>query len=261
MMPTSISWTDETWNPITGCSRVSDGCRNCYAERLSLKNGWSKKPWTAQNAAENVVLHPERLNKPTTWKKPCMVFVNSMSDLFHDLVPGPFIDLVMNVIRDCPQHIFQILTKRPARALSWDFPDNVWFGTSVENARVTYRIATLRHITARVRFVSFEPLIGPVGDISLAGIDWAIVGGESGPDFRPMDHVWARAIHDICARDGVAFYFKQSASKRPGSSPFLLEADGTKTEWRQWPGEKVERLKVQVVDSEPMYVQGELWNN
>jgi protein gp37 len=142
----------------------------------------------------------------------------------------------------------------------WDtWPDNVWLGTSVEDERVIHRISILKQALVKVKFVSFEPLIGPVGDLALTGIDWVIVGGESGPNFRPMDHAWARAIRDMCARDGVAFYFKQSASKRPGSAPFLIEADGTKTEWRQYPGQKPELPEVQGADPEPMYVQGELW--
>lgn len=239
-MPTGISWTDETWNPITGCSRVSDGCRHCYAEQLSLKHGWSQFPWTAQHAKDNIKLHPDRLNKPLAWKQPRMIFVNSMSDMFHELVHPNFLDQIFDVIRRCPQHTFQILTKRPERALAWsemnELPAHVWIGTSVEDQRVVHRIDHLRKIEAAVKFISFEPLIGSVGNLDLRGIHWAIVGGESGDEFRPMDHAWAREIRDQCVAAGVAFFFKQDASKRPGIRPLLIEADGAKTEWRQYPG-------------------------
>lgn len=237
-MTTSIAWTNETWNPTTGCSRVSEGCRHCYAERLSLKYGWSQKPWTNQNAAENVKLHPDRLDKPMTWKGPRLIFVNSMSDLFHEQIPDEFIQQVFDVMAVCHWHTFQVLTKRPERALGWIYPRNVWIGTSVEDGRVVQRIDRLRTAPASVRFISFEPLIGPVGEVDLSGYQWAIVGGESGPNFRPMDMQWARDIRDQCADQGLAFFFKQDASKAPGTRPYLVEEDGTRAVYQQYPGDR-----------------------
>jgi protein gp37 len=183
-MPTKISWCDETWNAVTGCSRVSDGCKHCYAEALSLRFGWSKKPWAAANAAENVVLHPERLRKPYSFRQPSRVFVNSMSDLFHPLVPDDFIRQVWDVMLDLPQHTFQILTKRPERMALWPgpWPAHIWAGTSVEDHRVASRIFDLGTCDAAVKFLSCEPLIGPlsVSPLPLAsmfrGMDWVIAG-------------------------------------------------------------------------------------
>lgn len=243
-MGTIISWTDETWNPTTGCSRVSGGCRFCYAETLSLRFGWSKKPWTHNNAAENVVLHPERLRKPYAWKTPKRVFVNSMSDTFHELVPDEYIAQVFAVMADLPQHIFQVLTKRPERAADWPgpWPANVWMGTSVEDGRVTHRIDSLRRCKAQIRFLSCEPLLGDLGDIDLTGIQWVIAGGESGRHIsgqpgRAMDHAWARSIRNQClaAIPPAAFFFKQSSGYRTEMGTELIEEDGTSTIWRQYP--------------------------
>ena len=190
----AIEWTDATWNPVTGCSKVSPGCANCYAETLSLRFGWSAKPWTLANAAENVVLHPERLVLPTRWRQPRRVFVNSMSDLFHELVPDPYIRQVFDVMASCPQHEFQVLTKRPRRMrdLHRQWTDrhgilpNVWLGTSIENDRWVRRADELRQTPAAVRFISAEPLLGPLPSLDLAGIDWLIVGGESGIGHRRL---------------------------------------------------------------------------
>ncbi|SFU70632.1 DUF5131 family protein [Alicyclobacillus macrosporangiidus] len=287
----AIEWTDATWNPVTGCSKVSAGCTNCYAERLSHRFGWTTKPWNATYAAENVRLHPDRLEEPLKWKKPRRVFVNSMSDLFHEQVPLEFIAEVFNVMacataacgknhkhdEECwtgEPHTFQILTKRPERMmrvineelpdyvghywpgdrplclaleLNWPLP-NVWLGVSAENQEAAdERIPFLLKTQAAVRFVSCEPLLGPVNlrDIdlgtnghglrfqldSLTGwsrgsdeqtgrhrvsrndefgrIDWVIVGGESGPNARPMHPEWARSLRDQCQAAGVAFLFKQ----------------------------------------------------
>ena len=238
-MATSISWTNETWNPVTGCSKVSPGCAHCYAERLSLKFGWSKAPWTPENAEQNVVLHPERLNKPLTWKTPRMVFVNSMSDLFHELVPVEFIERVFTVMGATPDHTYQVLTKRPERMaevvnaytdrhLGGKPLPNVWLGTSVENQHwADVRIPALLEAPAVVRFLSCEPLLGPL-DLSWYlcddfarddsrwenKINWVIVGGESGPGFRTMNHDWARDIRNLCANWEVAFFFKQSSAFR-----------------------------------------------
>lgn len=245
-MGTLISWTDETWNPVTGCSRVSEGCRHCYAATLSARFGWTKKPWTAPYAAENVVCHPTRLGKPATWKTPKRVFVNSMSDLFHPQVPDEFIARVFDVMVAFPQHTFQILTKRPERAAIWSGPwaENIWMGTSVEDHRVVHRINSLRQCKAMTRFISFEPLIGPVGWVDLAGIDWAIVGGESGPGYRPMDHAWARQIRDQCDEFMTAFFFKQSAAPRTEMGTSLIHEDGTRWEWRQFPGHLIPPVPV-----------------
>lgn len=243
---TIISWTNETWNPVTGCSKTSAGCANCYAERISLSYGWSKKPWTGCNASQNIKLHPDRLDKPLRLKKPCRIFVNSMSDLFHPLVPDDFIRQVFTVMNDCPQHIFQILTKRSARAAAWSYgwSDNIWMGVSIEDSVVVSRLADLKRCAAHVKFVSFEPLIGSVGDVDLTGIDWAIVGGESGPNYRHMEMSWAREIRDICLRDGVAFFFKQDSAFRTETRPFLVEEDGTCWQWMQYPGQLTPPVRV-----------------
>lgn len=241
-MPTPISWTDETWNAVTGCSRVSDGCRFCYAEALSLRYGWSKKPWTAINAEENIILHPERLQKPYSWKKPSRVFVNSMSDLFAEQVPDSFIAQVFAVMNDLPQHTFQILTKRPDRAALWRGPwtPNIWQGTSVEDRKALPRIATLRQCQAHIRFLSCEPLLEDLGTLDLSGIHWVIAGGESGKHIpthpeRQMQHAWARSIRDQCVAQQVAFWFKQSSGIRTEMGTELIEEDGSTSVWRQFP--------------------------
>lgn len=235
-MGTKIRWTDETWNPTTGCSRVSAGCKHCYAEQLSLRFRWSDRPWTARNAPINVRLHPERLRKPYTWRAPRRVFVNSMSDLFHPLVPDEFIAQVFTVMCDLPQHTFQVLTKRPERAAGWSgpWPDHIWVGTSVENRRATGRIDELRACPAAVRFISAEPLLGPLGHVDLAGIDWVIAGGESGSGYRSMNPDWARSLRDACVESNVAFFFKQDSGPRTEMRPWL---DGMI--WEQYPGNVV----------------------
>lgn len=217
MQDTDIAWTDTTWNPVHGCSKVSAGCDNCYAERISRQYGHTAEPWTAAHAAENVTVRPDKLDEPYQLDEPTRVFVNSMSDLFHAKVPDRFIQDVFGVMRNCPEHIFQVLTKRPGRAahLPIDWPPNVWVGTSIEDARVTPRLDPLRDCGAALRFVSFEPLIGPVGEVDLTGFDWAIVGGESGPGYREMEHEWARDIYRQCRDQDVAFFFKQSSGLRP----------------------------------------------
>jgi protein gp37 len=221
----AIEWTDATWNPVTGCSKVSPGCANCYAETLSLRFGWSTKPWTPENAAENVVLHPERLLLPTRWRHPRRVFVNSMSDLFHELVPDPYIRQVFDVMASCPQHEFQVLTKRPYRMRElhrlwtdrYGILPNVWLGTSIENDRWVHRADDLRATPAAVRFVSAEPLLGPLASLDLAGIDWLIVGGESGIGHRPVEAEWVRDLRDRAVTAGVAFFFKQWGGRTPKS--------------------------------------------
>jgi len=239
MNKTAISWTAVTWNPVHGCSRVSEGCRNCYAERLSLERGWTKQPWTGANAEQNVMLKPAKLSEPLKLREPSRIFVNSMSDLFHPVVPDNYIRQVFDVMNQCPQHVFQILTKRPERAAQWTYgwAAHIWMGTSVEDNRVKGRIDALRECPANVRFVSAEPLIGPLTDVNLAGIDWLIVGGESGPNFRPMPHAWARALRDACLAQGTAFFFKQSAAWRTELGTALRHEDGTFWAWQQFPNE------------------------
>lgn len=246
MQESDIAWTDYTWNPTHGCSRASAGCDNCYAETISLKWGHTEKPWTNEHADENVQLRHDKLEEPYTltgrspdaWAPnlletdahPPRVFVNSMSDLFHSAIPAEYIRDVFAVMRNCPHVVFQILTKRPGRAahMEIEWPANVWIGTSVEDERVAPRIDMLRNVDAHTRFISFEPLIGSVGDVDLTGIDWAIVGGESGPDDvrRDMDHEWARKILEFARRDDVAYFFKQSSARYPERNPYLTVPKG-----------------------------------
>lgn len=234
-MPTDIGWTDESNNAITGCSKKSEGCRFCYAERISREYGWTKFPWTATYAQQNIQFHPERLKRIYEWKSPRMIFANSMSDMFHELVLPEWIEQIFKVMRDCSWHTFQVLTKRPERAALWEFPDNCWIGTSVEDARVVDRIDVLRKTKAKTRFISFEPLLGSVGKVDLADIHWVIVGGESGPNFRKMDHTWAREIRDQAVAANIPFFFKQDSAVRPGIRPYLQEVAGPPTEWKQYP--------------------------
>lgn len=230
-----IEWTDATWNPVTGCSKVSPGCANCYAETLSLRFGWSAKPWTPANATENVILHAERLLLPTRWRQPRRVFVNSMSDLFHELVPDPYIRQVFEVMVRCPRHEFQVLTKRPERMRAlqglWtgrhESPPNVWLGTSIENDRWVGRADDLRATSAAVRFISAEPLLGPLPSLDLTGIDWLIVGGESGVRRRPIQPDWVRDLRDRAVDAGVAFFFKQWGGRTP-------KANGRELDGRTW---------------------------
>jgi|SRR5579872_84838 len=207
----SIEWTEMTWNPITGCRKVSQGCKNCYAERMAkrLKAMGADR---YRNGFEPT-LHDDLVDLPKHWKKPRLIFVNSMSDLFQEDVPDEFIFRVFQTMKECPQHTFQILTKRSSRlramgkALRW--PRNVWMGVSVEDGRVVGRIHDLASVSAQVRFLSCEPLIGPLDNIPLEHIDWVIVGGESGPGARPMEHLWVESIQNQCRQMGVPFFFKQ----------------------------------------------------
>ncbi len=206
----TIEWTDATWNPVTGCTKVSPGCKNCYAERFAERfRGVKGHPF---EQGFDLRLWPDRLTTPLDWSKPRRVFVNSMSDLFHPEVPLPFIQRVFATMEKAHWHQFQILTKRPERALEFakalPWPDNVWMGTSVESQPYTHRVDTLRKIPAKTRFLSCEPLIGPL-NLKLKGIHWVIVGGESGPGSRPMDAEWVRDIRDQCFGHDVEFFFKQ----------------------------------------------------
>jgi protein gp37 len=208
---TNIEWTDVTWNPVTGCTKVSQGCKNCYAERMAKR----LKAMGSDRYREGfrVALHPDLLDLPRRWKHPRTVFVNSMSDLFHEDIPEQYIARVFETMRACPQHTFQVLTKRAGRLaalapkLSW--PPNVWMGVSVEDARVVERVGSLRKVPSAVRFLSLEPLIGPLESLPLEGIDWVIVGGDSGPRARPMKREWVTSILRQCRAAGAAFFFKQ----------------------------------------------------
>lgn len=222
MADTSIEWTDATWNPVAGCTILTAGCTNCYAMRMAGRldamgvekyAGTTRKSGGRAKWTGKIALDHKALSIPATWSKPRRVFVNSMSDLFHEDVPESFIREVWKAMAGTPRHTYQILTKRPERMAEvvWTFPvlPNVWLGTSVEDGRVLDRIEALRHAPAAVRFISFEPLIGTVADADLTDIHWAIVGGESGPQARSMDPVWVDEIEIACRRAGTAFFFKQ----------------------------------------------------
>ena len=206
-----IEWTEITWNPVTGCTKISHGCKHCYAERMSkrlrgmgvekYKNGFS------------VSTHELSLEEPLKWKRPSLVFVNSMSDLFHKSVPSAFIKSVFDIMNRAPQHTFQVLTKRPNRVAILDgrltWTPNIWLGTSIESDRWLTRLEHLKETGAHTKFLSLEPLIGPLPNIKIDGIDWVIVGGESGPGARPMEADWVRDIRDNCLQGNVPFFFKQ----------------------------------------------------
>ncbi len=206
-----IEWTETTWNPVTGCDKVSQGCKFCYAERLA-KRLKAMGNHRYQNGF-SVTLHEDLITLPLKWKQPRVIFVNSMSDLFHDKVPYSFIEKIFVTMSETPQHVYQILTKRSGRLLEMagDLPwsPNVWMGVSVEDGRVLQRIDDLREVPAYVRFLSCEPLIGPLDSLNLDGIHWVIVGGESGPKARPMKAEWVTSILDQCRRSDVPFFFKQ----------------------------------------------------
>src|SRR5258708_14874351 len=206
-----IEWTESTWNPVTGCSKVSAGCKNCYAERMALRV--QARGTERYKNAFAVTMHHDLIDAPKSWKTPRLVFVNSMSDLFHEEVPLAFIKSVFATMRECPQHTFQILTKRSGRlaelASKLDWAPNVWMGVSVEDSRVIHRVKDLQKVPAAVRFLSLEPLIGPIDSLPLGGIDWAIVGGESGPRAREMKIEWGRALFRLCRKSRTAFFFKQ----------------------------------------------------
>ncbi|HXY60073.1 MAG TPA: phage Gp37/Gp68 family protein [Chthoniobacterales bacterium] len=207
----NIEWTEATWNPVTGCSKISAGCKNCYAERLAFRLQAMRNPRYVNGF--NVTLHEDIVDLPKRWRQPRLIFVNSMSDLFHEEVPLEFIQRLFATMRDCSQHTFQILTKRSERlrklASQIDWPANVWMGVSVEDSRVFPRIDHLRKVPAAIRFLSCEPLIGPLAGIDLTDIHWVIVGGESGPGSRPMQIEWIREIFRACRRENVPFFFKQ----------------------------------------------------
>ena len=223
---TSIEWTEATWNPVRGCSRISPGCMHCYAERMARRfsgeglpyvgltrlNKRGEPQWTGKVSAV-----PEVLEEPLRWRRPRMVFVNSMSNLFHERLPIEFVKRVFEVMQQAYWHSFQVLTKRPERCLALAnnlfWPDNVWMGTSVESAEYSKRIDVLRRVPAAVRFLSLEPLLGPIPQLDLKGIHWVIVGGESGPGARPMDPKWVRDIHRACIRENVPFFLNSGGAR------------------------------------------------
>ena len=206
-----IEWTDKTWNPVTGCSQISVGCKKCYAERMAKRLQLMGQP-RYKNGFQ-VTLHHDLIGRPFQWHKPRRIFVNSMSDLFHEDIPLDFIKQIFETMRECPHHIFQVLTKRSRRLREvshlLDWPPNVWIGVTVEHGSLLYRIEDLRQVPARVRFLSCEPLIAPLSALPLEGIHWVIVGGESGPRAREMKIQWVKKILHECERQRVAFFFKQ----------------------------------------------------
>ncbi|MDJ0864376.1 MAG: phage Gp37/Gp68 family protein [Gammaproteobacteria bacterium] len=211
-----IEWTDATWNPVTGCTKVSPGCKNCYALRMAKRlHAMGQQRYRNEFG---VTIQPDLLSQPSRWKTPRRIFVNSMSDLFHDAVPLQYIRRVFEEMTAAHWHTFQILTKRAKRmrelSVELKWPSNVWIGVSIETSDYTSRIQHLRAVPAAVRFLSIEPLLGPLGRYSLKGIDWVIVGGESGPRARTMSPGWVRAIRDRCVRQGVPFFFKQWGGTR-----------------------------------------------
>ncbi len=221
MAQSSIEWTEMTWNPTTGCNKLSQGCKFCYAEVMSRR-----LKYMGQKKYENgfkLTLHPDTLAIPYTWKKPVKVFVNSMSDLFHKDVPLEYIKKVFKVMNDNPMHTFQVLTKRADILAKYDkeliWTENIWMGVSVENEKVKDRIDFLRNTGAHVKFLSLEPLIGPLPNLNLKNIDWAIVGGESGHGARPIQKEWVMDIKRQCSKNGVYFFFKQWGKPKFNSNP------------------------------------------
>lgn len=245
MAMSAIEWTEVTWNPTTGCDRTSPGCDNCYALTLARRLKAMGQPKYQRDGDPRtsgpgfgLSVHADVLDAPRSWRTPRTVFVNSMSDLFHPDVPDSFILQVFEVMADTPEHTYQVLTKRAkrlstlARKLPW--PPNVWMGVSVESQRYTFRVDHLRRVAASVRFLSIEPLLGPV-QIDLCGIGWVIVGGESGPGARPVDPRWVRSIRDQCAEHEVPFFFKQWGGRTPKANGRLLDGEI----WNEYPDQEL----------------------
>ena len=229
----AIEWTNATWNPVTGCTKLSAGCDHCYAERFSERfRGVLGHPF---EPGFDLTLRPERLEQPKHWRRPRLIFVNSMSDLFHKNIPTEFVDSVFDSMESADWHVYQILTKRSS--LMRDFvnrrysnrgpPEHIWLGVSIENASTLSRLRHLKQSRASTRFVSFEPLLGPIGEVDLHGVHWVIAGGESGPRARSMDIAWVRQVRDQCLGQDVAFFFKQWGGRTP-------KAGGNTLDGRQW---------------------------
>ncbi len=245
----AIEWTDSTWNPVTGCTKISPGCKNCYAERFAER--WRGTPNHPYEQGFDLRLWPDRLRYPLEWKKPRMIFVNSMSDLFHKDVPDEFVLGVFAVMYEARQHVFQVLTKRPERMLAWfekhysansnlfggkKVPKHIWLGASVESEAYAGRIDYLKKVPAEVRFLSVEPLLGPVNLTTqrLRGIHWVIVGGESGPGARPMNPMWAKNLRDQCRKSKVPFFFKQWGAYNDQGQRKTKKAAGRILDGRTW---------------------------
>lgn len=234
---TAIEWTNATWNPVTGCTRISLGCDNCYAERFAERfRGVVGHPF---EPGFDLTLRPERLDQPKRWRQPRMIFVNSMSDLFHKGIPLSYVDSVFDTMEQADWHSFQVLTKRSSRMRSYvnrryamrTAPQHIWLGVSVEDGARLSRVAHLQSTAAAIRFLSLEPLVGPIGALNLNDIHWVIVGGESGPRARPMNIEWVRAIRDQCRSAKVPFFFKQWGGNSPKSGGRKLDSQ----EWNQFP--------------------------
>lgn len=238
MAMSSIEWTESTWNLLTGCTKVSPGCLHCYAERMAKRLQGMRQPHYA--AGFQLRLHEDIMELPLSWKKPQMIFVNSMSDLFHEDVPDSFIHRAFEVMQQASWHQFQLLTKRSERlreiAPSLGWPNNVWMGVSVELQDYAFRINDLRRTRAAIKFVSFEPLLGPLERLNLRGIDWVIVGGESGPGARPMQEGWALGIKAQCQAARVPFFFKQWGGLNKKKAGRLLEG----RTWEELPRTRLE---------------------
>ncbi|MCW2986827.1 MAG: phage Gp37/Gp68 family protein [Conexibacter sp.] len=228
-----IEWTEATWNPVTGCSKVSPGCAHCYAETFAER--WRGTPGHPYEQGFDLRLWPARLDLPLKWKRPRTIFVNSMSDLFHENIPDDYIAKVFRTMQQADWHVFQVLTKREDRlaelAPSLPWPENVWMGVTVENRKFVDRADQLRSVPAAVRFISAEPLLGPLDGLDLTGIDWLIAGGESGPKHRPVRAEWIRDLRDSCLTEDTAFFFKQWGGRRPKTGGRLLDGH----QWSQMP--------------------------
>jgi protein gp37 len=244
----AIEWTDTTWNPVTGCTKISAGCDNCYAARFSKR--FRGVPGHPFETGFDLTLRPERLLQPLGWKRPRMVFVNSMSDLFHKEIPQAHIDSVFDTMERAHWHTYQVLTKRSsllrkfvnARYQTRPAPSHIWLGVSVEDKKATTRITHLQAANVGVRFLSIEPLLAPVGQLNLSGIAWVIVGGESGPGARPMDARWVIDIRNQCVKARVAFFFKQWGGFSPKTGGRLLEGQ----EWNEFPGRRSTQKQVEL---------------
>lgn len=233
-----IEFTHVTWNPVTGCDHISPGCDHCYAERMALRLQAMGAP--KYKNGFGITLHPDILEQPLTWKRPRVIFVNSMSDLFHEKVPIDYVQRIFDVMHQCPQHIFQVLTKRSKKLvratdkLNW--PRNLWMGVTVESPVYKFRIDDLRKVPAAVRWLSIEPLLGSIGEVDLSEIAWAVVGGESGPGARPMKEEWALEILKQCRAQGTAFFFKQWGGVNKRATGRLLRGK-LYEEWPPLPGD------------------------
>lgn len=247
-LETAIEWTDATWNPVTGCTKISPGCDRCYAERFAER--FRGVPGHPYEHGFDLTLRPGRLEQPFLWRTPKMIFVNSMSDLFHKGIPWKFVDQVFDTMEHADWHVFQVLTKRSSRMRDYvnrrygpgGAPRHIWLGASVEDRWRRSRIKHVRAMTADTRFLSVEPLIGALGRVDLKGIHWVIVGGESGPGYRPVKPEWVREVRDQCVAHGVPFFFKQWGGLRPKSGGRLLDG----VEWNEFPYDlhAIEVLKV-----------------